>query len=206
MRTRRFLSVFFVLVLVLQLLIVSALADDSGLKEVEDPDIQARAALLVDVNTDTVLYDKNMEEEMYPASLTKIMTALLVLEAVDRGDLSLDTQVTAGNETWLGIPADGTTQNIQIGETMALEDLLYCLLVPSANEAANILAQEISGSVSSFVDRMNDRAVELGCTGTHFVNPHGIHDPDHYTTCYDLYLIARQAMQNETFRKIVSTD
>ena len=205
MRTRRFLSVFFVLVLVLQLLAVSALADDSGLKEVEDPDIQARAALLVDVNTDTVLYDKNMEEEMYPASLTKIMTALLVLEAVDRGDLSLDTQVTAGNETWLGIPADGTTQNIQIGETMALEDLLYCLLVPSANEAANILAQEISGSVSSFVDRMNDRAVELGCTGTHFVNPHGLHDEEHYTTARDMAKIAMKALENETFRTITGS-
>lgn len=208
MKRVRIVSLILALALALGLMAVPAGAAD--LTEVSDlvknKQVDAKAALLVNMDEDVIYYEKNAREKVYPASITKVMTALLVLEAVDRGDLSLDTQVTAGNETWLGIPADGTTQNIQIGETMALEDLLYCLLVPSANEAANILAQEISGSVSSFVDRMNDRAVELGCTGTHFVNPHGIHDPDHYTTCYDLYLIARQAMQNETFRKIVSTD
>lgn len=173
---------------------------------VKNKQVDAKAALLVNLDSDTVYYEKNASDKVYPASITKVMTALLVLEAVDRGDLTLDSEITAGNETWLGIPADGTTQNIQIGETMRLEDMLYCLLIPSANEAANILAQEISGSVSSFVDRMNARAVELGCTGTHFVNPHGIHDENHYTTCQDLYLIAKAALQNETFRKIVSTD
>lgn len=169
-------------------------------------DVQAKAALLVNLDNDTIYYAKNAYQKVYPASITKVMTALLVLEAVDRGDLSLDTMITAGSETWLGVTSDATTQNIQIGETMRLEDLLYCLLLPSANEAANILAQAVSGSVSSFVDLMNSRAVELGCTGTHFVNPHGMHNEDHYTTCHDLYLIAKQAMQNETFRTIVSTD
>ena len=173
---------------------------------VRQKDVDANAALLVNMTEDTVYYEKNAHDKVYPASITKVMTAILVLEAVDRGDLTLDTQVTASSETWLGIPSDGSTQNIQIGETMTVQDLLYCLLLPSANEAANILAQTVSGRVSSFVDLMNSRAVELGCTGTHFVNPHGIHDENHYTTCYDLYLIARHAMQNETFRTIVSTD
>lgn len=182
----------------------SDLAEISDL--VKNESVDAKAALLVNMDTDTVYYEQNADEKIYPASITKVMTALLVLEAVDRGDLTLDTEITAGSETWYSVPSDGTTQNIQIGETMRLEDLLYCLLLPSANEAANILAQAVSGTVSSFVELMNQRAVELGCTSTHFVNPHGIHDEDHYTTCHDLYLIAKQAMQNETFRTIVSTD
>lgn len=173
---------------------------------VRQKDVDANAALLVNMTEDTIYYEKNAQQKVYPASITKVMTALLVLEAVDRGDLTLDTVITAGSETWMGIPADGSTQNIQIGENMTVRDLLYCLLLPSANEAANILAQTVSGRVASFVDLMNSRAVELGCTGTHFVNPHGIHDENHYTTCYDLYLIARHAMENETFRTIVSTD
>lgn len=209
MKKLRIGSFVLALVMVAALLVpVSARAVDltEVSQLVQKKSVDAKAALLVNVDEDVIYYEKNAREKVYPASITKVMTALLALEAVERGDLSLDTQVTAGNETWLGIPADGSTANIQIGETMALEDLLYCLLLPSANEAANIIAQELAGSVSSFVDRMNDRAVELGCTSTHFVNPHGIHDEDHYTTCYDLYLIARQAMKNETFRTMVSTD
>lgn len=202
MRTRRFLSVFFVLVLVLQLLAVSALADDSGLKEVEDPDIQARAALLVDVNTDTVLYDKNMEEEMYPASLTKIMTALLVLEAVDRGELSMDTEITAPESAFDGLDSAGSTANIKAGEILTVEELLTCMLVVSANETCNILAETLCGSVDAFVDRMNQRAQELGCQNTHFVNATGLHDPQHYTSAWDLYLIAKEALTHEDFLTI----
>lgn len=177
-------------------------------KLVQQREVKAKAALLVNISTggeDVVYYEKSARDRVYPASITKVMTALLVLEAVDRGDLSLDQPITAGSETWLGIPADGSTANIQIGEVLTVEELLYCLLLPSANEAANVLAQAVSGRVASFVSLMNTRATQLGCVGTHFVNPHGIHDADHYTTCYDLYLIAKKAMEYEAFRKVVST-
>lgn len=169
------------------------------------PNIMAEAALLMDAANDEVLYEKNARERMYPASLTKVMTALLVLEEVDAGRLSLDQVVTASNTFSTGLTANGSTQDIRAGEQMSVRDLLYCLLVASANESANILAETVDGSISAFVERMNLRATELGCEGTHFANPHGLHVDDHYTTAHDIYLIARTAMENETFRTIVST-
>ena len=104
-----------------------------------------------------------------------------------------------------GLARDGSTQNIKPGEQMSIRNLLYCLMVASANEAANILAIQVSGSVPAFVDLMNQRAQELGCTGTHFANPHGLHNDDHYTTAYDIYLISAQAMKDPLFQEIVST-
>ena len=169
------------------------------------PEITAGAALLMDAVNDEVLYEKNAYDRMYPASLTKVMTALLVLEAVDEGRLSLDQVVTASTTFTAGLTANGSTQDIRPGEQMSLLDLLYCLLVASANEASNILAETVDGSVSAFVERMNQRAQALGCQGTHFSNPHGLHADDHYTTAHDIYLIARAAMENDTFRTIVSS-
>lgn len=169
------------------------------------PEIMAGAALLMDATNDEVLYEKNARERMYPASLTKVMTALLVLEEVAAGRLSLDQVVTASNTFSTGLTANGSTQDIRAGEQMTLRDLLYCLLVASANEASNILAETVDGSISAFVERMNQRAAELGCEDTHFANPHGLHVDDHYTTAHDIYLIARTAMENDTFRTIVST-
>ena len=169
------------------------------------PDITAGAALLMDAANDELLYEKNAHQRMYPASLTKVMTALLVLEAVDAGQLSLDQTVTASSTFTAGLSANGSTQDIKPGEQLTLRDLLYCLLVASANESANILAETVDGSISVFVERMNQRAQELGCADTHFANPHGLHDDNHYVTAHDMYLIARTAMENETFRQIVSS-
>lgn len=169
------------------------------------PEITAGAALLMDAANDEVLYDKNAYDRMYPASLTKVMTALLVLEAAEEGRLSLDQVITASTTFTAGLTANGSTQDIRPGEQMSLLDLLYCLLVASANESANILAEAVDGSVSTFVERMNQRAQALGCQGTHFSNPHGLHADDHYTTAHDIYLIARAAMENDTFRTIVSS-
>lgn len=207
MRKNRLIAFFLALTLIGSLIVSASAVDLAEVSPlVRNKDVDARAALLVNMTEDIVYYEQDARTKVYPASITKVMTALLVLEAVERGDMTMDTEITAGSETWLGIPADGSTQNIQIGETLTVRELLYCLLLPSANEAANILAQAVSGRVASFVDLMNSRAVELGCSGTHFVNPHGIHDPEHYTTCYDLYLIARRAMSMDAFRTIVSTD
>lgn len=169
-----------------------------------DPDIQAKAALLVDANTGNIVYAKNEHEELYPASLTKIMTALLVLEAVDSGKLSLDQQLTA-SDTITQLDSDGSSAGIQVGEIMTVEQLLYCMLVVSANEACVILAEAVSGDVDTFVDAMNAKAQALGCENTHFVNPTGLHDSQHYTSAWDLYLITKEAMKHEDFMRICDT-
>lgn len=167
--------------------------------------ITAPAAILVDTYDGSILYDKNSREQRPPASITKVMTALLVLEAMDRGELQADTMITASANAVADLTKDSSTQNIQPGEQMSVENLLYCLLCPSANEAANILAEAVSGDVPAFVEKMNARAAELGMTSTHFVNPHGLHNDRHYSSAYDIYLMVKQAMTNPLFQKIVAT-
>ena len=198
MKKYRFFSFLLALLLLLPVLAAPALALD-------DPDPQCGAAILVDGDYGDVLYEKNGYEKMYPASVTKIMTSLLVLEAIDRGELSLDTQVTASASAIASITADSSNVGIKAGEILTVEQLLYCDLVASANEACSILAETVGGSIEGFVELMNQRAAELGMENTHFANPHGLQDPDHYTTAYDIYLMAHEAMQHETFRTIVST-
>ena len=197
MKRSRFFAFFLLLVF-----LVSALP---GAAALDDPDVQATAALLVDADHDVVLYELNAHEKRYPASITKVMTALLTLEAVDRGELALDDMITATAEIHSDMSPDGSTQNIKTGETMSLLDLLYCVLLPSANEACNVLAIAVAGDIPTFVSMMNQRAAELGMTGTHFVNTHGLHQDDHYTTAWDIWLMAREAMKHDLFREIVAT-
>ena len=203
MKKIRFLSLILTVSILFSLCVSSAGAFDSEI--VSSKTVQAKAAILVDMDTDYVMYDLNAHEKMYPASITKVMTAALTLDAVSEGKLSLDEIITAGPTAWQGLDTSSSNQNIQVGEQMSVKDLLYCLMVASANEAANILAVAVAGSIDNFVAMMNAKAAELGCTGTHFVNPDGMPDNDHYTTAYDLYLIGKYAMQNETFRTIVKT-
>lgn len=203
MKKSRFLALFLSIVMVLSLSAFSAGAIESEI--VSSMSVQAKAALLVDMDTDYIMYEQNAREKVYPASITKVMTAALVLDAVQAGTLSLDQLITAGDTAWQGLDSSSSNQNIQVGEQMSVKDLLYCLMVASANEAANILAVAVAGSIENFVGMMNAKAAQLGCTGTNFVNPDGMPDDNHYTTAYDLYLIAKYAMQNETFRTIVST-
>lgn len=167
--------------------------------------VEATAALLIDMDSDQILYEQNADEKRYPASITKVMTALLTLEAVGRGELSMDTVVTCPAEALADVTKDSSTANIVAGEQMTVTDLLYCLMLPSANEAANTLAITVAGDIPAFVERMNQRAQELGMEGTHFANPHGLHNPDHYTTARDIYKMAKQAMTHSAFREIVST-
>lgn len=176
------------------------------LADLEPP--RCKEALLMDAQSGQVLYHylaPGAEEHNYPASITKVMTALLVLEAVDRGELSLGQTITASDTFGADLQAGGSTANIQSGEQMSVEDLLYCLLLPSANEAANILAEAVCGDVTTFVARMNQRAQELGMTETNFANAHGLHNASHYTTAHDLALLVRQALKNDTFVTIVSS-
>ena len=165
------------------------------------PALDATAALLVSPESDMVLYEKNADEKRYPASTTKIMTALLTLENVS----DLSAVVTAEASDFENVTADSSNAGIKLGEQVTVKDLLYALMLPSANEAAYMLARHVGGSWEQFVDMMNERAAELGCTGTHFCNPCGLHEDDHYTTAHDLYRIAKQAMKDATFRDIVST-
>ncbi|MDR3207621.1 MAG: D-alanyl-D-alanine carboxypeptidase [Oscillospiraceae bacterium] len=168
-------------------------------------EITARAALLVDVNSGETLYERGVHVKAYPASLTKIMTALLALEFAEADPGGLDQEVTASETALADLPFDGSTANIVAGETMTLRDLLYCMMLPSANEASNIIAERAAGSLSAFVARMNERAQALGCENTHFANPHGLHDEDHYTTAYDMYLITREALKHPVFVEISNT-
>lgn len=199
MKKFKILPILLALLMFAALLPVSALADD-------EPAITAKAAMLVNAETGDVYFSKNADDVVYPASTTKIMTALLVVEAIERGDLSLSDEITAGDDCQYNMDESSSHANPAIvpGETMTVEDLLYCAMLVSANEACNILAKEVSGSVDSFVDAMNARAQELGCTNTHFVNCNGLEDPDHYTTARDFSLIAREAMQHSKLVEICS--
>lgn len=165
-----------------------------------DVKINSEAGILVEVSTGRILYEKNSTRQLYPASTTKILTAILVLENCELTDM-----VTVRETALSNIPDGYVTCNLQVGEELSVKDLLYALMIPSANDAAYVLAEHVAGSVDAFSTMMNDKARELGCTNSHFVNPNGIHDDSHYSTAYDLYLIANYCMKNATFREIVAT-
>lgn len=162
-----------------------------------EPTLTAKSAILIDNRTNKILYGKNEEQKMYPASTTKIVTAILTIE-----NANLDDTVTASYDAVMSIPDGYSTADIQIGENLTVEQLLEVLLVHSANDAANVLAEYIGGSIDSFVSMMNTKVHELGLENTHFTNSYGKHDDDHYTTAYDLAKIMQYCIQNETFRKI----
>lgn len=161
--------------------------------------VEATAALLIDLDSDTVLYEQNADAKVYPASLTKIMTCMLVLEHGKLSDV-----ITVSETALQDLDVEGSTANLQAGEELTVEELLYCMMLSSANEACNIAAEYIAGSVDAFVQMMNDKAAELGCTQTHFANTHGLHDDDHYTTARDLSLITKAALKSETFKTITN--
>ena len=201
MKNRRFLSLFFSLVLIFTLG-TSALASDG---DTGDWEVAAKAALLIDPDTEEILYARNIHERLYPASLTKVMTALLVLEAVDSGRIAMDTVLTASQTAIDNLPTYGSNAGIKVGEEMTVEQLLYCILVVSANEACDILAEGVSGSIDAFVDAMNAKAQAIGCEDTHFANTSGLQDGNHYTTAWDLYRITREAMKHEMFMPLCNT-
>lgn len=199
----RALSFCLALSLLTGLLVPSAGAIDYA--GVESITIEASSALLVDLDTDQVFYEQDADAQRYPASITKIMTALLTLEAINRGELDLATVVTVDAAAFEDLTEDSSTANLQAGEEISVLNLLYCLLVSSANEAANVLAMTVCEDIPTFVARMNQRAQELGMENTHFANPHGLHNDEHYSTAWDIYLMAKEAMTHATFREIVST-
>jgi len=165
---------------------------------VQPPPVEASSYVLLEAQTGQVLASHRPHEPRPPASTTKILTALLVLER-----LRLDDVVVASRRA--SLQREGSSIGFEVGERRTVRELLYALLVKSANDAAVVLAEAVDGTVERFVARMNRRAQALGARHTHFTNPHGLYDPGHVTTAYDLALIARAAMQNPTFRQIVRT-
>ena len=163
----------------------------------QDLSLAAQSAALVDSYSGEFLYTKNPEAKEYPASSTKILTALIVIEAGN-----LDQIVTVAPED---TKVEPSSLDLKPGQQFTRRQLLFGMLLKSANDVAMCLARDNAGSVPAFAEKMNLRAAELGATSSHFVNPHGLHDPNHYTTAHDLVLIARAAMQQPLFRQIVST-
>lgn len=163
-------------------------------------DITAPNLILAETNTGRILYERNADKRIYPASLTKLMTAILVVE-----NCELDEIVTVSENAVFSVPVDYVNANLQVGEELTVEDLLYVMLIPSANDAANALAEHVGGNVESFSTMMNTRAKELGCTGSNFTNPSGLHQEEHYTTTRDLLLISNKAIENNFIKKILKT-
>ena len=156
-------------------------------------------------DNETVLYTKNEFERMAPASLTKVMTVLLAVEAIENGSVKLTDMVTASDQLYFDISGDSSSVYMAVGETMTLENLLYCAMLNSANEVCNVIGEYIGGSVGNFIEMMNARAMALGCTDTHFANTHGMPDADHYTTAWDFSRILREAARHEMFMEISNT-
>ena len=162
--------------------------------------ISAGQAILVDGENGKILFEKCADEKAYPASTTKIMTALVTLEVLRENDSPIN-QVVEVPASAQGV--EGSSLYLKAGEKISIEDLLYGLMLVSGNDAAAVLAEIIGGGQENFVKMMNDKAKELGCKGTHFNNPHGLFDEDHYTTARDMAMISCEAMKDPMFRKIV---
>ena len=200
MKKYPFLSLILLFALSMSLLPASAVVPGQ-----EDLDLFCTHAVLLDANHGEILYDMRATEKAYPASITKIMTALLVLEAIEYGQLSLDTPITAGETRMQGVTYSYVNGNIKLGEVLTAEELLYMTLLPSYADACNILAVAVDGTIEDFVDHMNRKAAELGCQNTHFTNPVGIHNENHYSTPYDLALIMKACLEYDTFLRIAQT-
>lgn len=167
---------------------------------IQKPEIASETAVLMDASTGQLLYSKNADQKMYPASTTKLMTALVTAE-----NAALDDMVTYKASAVENLESGAANINLSAGDQMSVKDSLYALLLKSACEVANGLAEHVSGTQAAFAEKMNQRAKELGCLNTNFTNPSGLNDTAHVTTAYDMALITRAALQNETVRSIAGT-
>ena len=201
MNTKKIITLFLIFVMMFTTL---SFADNNSQNTEQQPSdsdlkIYSDAVIIIDNKTGRTLYEKNSNEKMYPASTTKILSAII---AIEKGDLK--KELTVSNAAIAEMKSGYTSAYLVEGEKITVENLLKVLLVHSANEASNVLAEYISGSIEEFVKLMNSKVKELGCTNTHFVTTNGLHDDNHYTTAKDLATIARYCMKNQTFRKIVA--
>lgn len=190
--------------LVLLICLVMSMAAPSAFA-LEEPEINAKAAVLVDLNSGKVLYGHNEHSERAPASLTKVMTVLLTLEAIDTGRIALTDIVTAQDDCRISMAEDSSTSGIMPGDQVSVRELLYCALLQSANEACNILGRYIGGSIAGFVEMMNQKAIELGCNNSHFITTNGLPALDHYSSAYDMYLMFAACLEYPLFMEICNT-
>lgn len=198
MKKYRFLSLILLVTLALSLVPASA----SSVPNQEDLDLFCTHAVLLDANHGEILYDMKAHEKAYPASITKLMTVLLVLEAIEYGQLSLSTPIAAGESRMQGVTQSYVNANLKLGEVLTVKELLYLVILPSYADACNVLAVAVDGTIEDFVDHMNRKASELGCENTHFTNPVGIHNDEHYSTAYDLSLILKACLEYDTYLEI----
>ena len=194
---QKFIIVFFIIILIITNFLSISLADSELSNSLN---ITAESAILIDNNSGKILYRKNEKEKKYPASTTKIVTAIIAIE-----NFNLSDKVTVGYNAISAVPSGYSVASLQVGEELTIEQLLQVLLIHSANDAANVLAEHIGGTIESFATIMNTKAQEIGCENTHFTNPSGKHDDNHYTTAYDLSLIMQYCMKNPTFRRIAGS-
>lgn len=164
----------------------------------KDPEVFSESAVLMEATTGTILYEKNAEEMRYPASITKILTVLL---AIENG--KMDDQITFSENSVR--KTEGTRIGYDVGETISVENCIYSVMLGSDNQCAYALAEYIGGTYEHFIEMMNARIKEIGCINTHFNNPHGLPDENHYTCAYDMALITKEALKNASFRKIFAT-
>ncbi len=187
----------FTVMLIFSISIVNVYAE-----EVEFPETESEYIYMVDIDTGQVLYTKNGDEQMYPASMTKMMTEIIAIEHLD-----LDQTVTITQEMWDGlIAANASTAGFYVGSSPTVLDLLYGAALPSGADAVNALAIAVSGNISDFVDLMNEKAYELGMYNTHFENPTGLHDDNHYSTAHDIAILMEYCLENQTFRELIAAE
>ena len=192
-------------IMILGLFLFSAALGEAASYDPEHPEnleasqLSCSSAILINADTGDVIFEKNADVQCYPASTTKIMTALLALNIGD------PEQICVVSQNALNIPSDSSAIGLAVGEELRLIDLIYGTMLVSGNDGANVIAENLSGSIPEFVNLMNYAAEAFGCTATHFENPHGYHDENHYSTARDMAIIARTAMQNETIRQVVQT-
>lgn len=165
--------------------------------ESSDLELDSPSAILMDMDTGKVLYEKNIHNKMYPASISKVLTTIITLEKCN-----LDEVCTVSYDAVMGVEFGYVTANLQIGEELTVEQLLNLAMVSSSNDAALVLAEHVAGNIENFANLMNQKATELGCKNSHFTNPAGVHDDNHYSTAYDLAIIGKYAMQNSKFREL----
>ncbi len=181
------------------ILLFLGIAPSASAKTYTYPELHAEAAVLMDAKTGQILFEKNLHQRHYPASITKVMTGLLALEKGNLTDL-----VTMSNEAVFSIGRNSSHVALDVHEELTLEEALYALAIASANDAANGIAEHISGSLEHFARAMNEKAIAIGAGNTHFVNPHGLPDDNHYTTAHDMAIIMKEAIETPKFTQIFS--
>ncbi len=198
MKKLKFLPLFLSLLLLLGALAVPTAA-------LEDPKVDAKTALVMDRQSGEIIWGKEVDKRVYPADLTKLMTGLLAIEASETGKVSLNDMITVTEAMNTDVSETGIRCGLQVGEQMTLGALLQCMLIASADDAANMVADYMAGSVEAFVEKMNDRAAALGCTQTHFSNAHGAFSADNYTTARDFARISLECTKHERLMRICDT-